>query len=106
MSKNLSTSGTIDVDGTTYDWRLQSEPQWSDDDGWKGMVLSLLEKDCQREAMLEFPAPKRLLKGLPRGRLQIDDPTISRGIRAALGAGWEPMSRGKPVVFVVDAEGN
>ena len=70
------------------------------------MVLSLLEKDCQREAMLEFPAPKRLLKGLPRGRLQIDDPTISRGIRAALGAGWEPMSRGKPVVFVVDAEGN
>lgn len=106
MSNSRSNSGTIDVDGTTYEWYLQREPQWSDADGWKGMTVSLLEKDTQREALLEFPAPKRLLKGLPRGRLQIDDPTLSRGVRAALAAGWEPMSRGKPMVFTVDAEGN
>jgi hypothetical protein len=29
-----------------------------------------------------------------------------RGIRAALEAGWDPESRGKPVVFMVDADGN
>ena len=106
MSNIRSNAGTVIVDGTTYDWSLEREPQHSDAEGWKGMTLSLFERDTQREALLEFPAPKRLLKGLPRGRLQIDDPTVSRGIRAALLAGWEPASRGKPMVFTVDAEGN
>lgn len=106
MANTRSNTGTVEVDGTKYDWQLQREPQWSDADGWKGMILSLLMQDTQREALLEFPAPKRLLKGLPRGRLQIDDATVSRGVRAALLAGWEPMSRGKPMIFSVDAEGN
>ena len=106
MSNSRNNGGTVDIDGVTYDWHLQREPQWSDAEGWKGMTVSLLEKNTQREALLEFPAPKRLLKGLPRGRLQIDDATVSRGVRAALAAGWEPMSRGKPMVFTVDAEGN
>jgi len=106
MSNIKSNSGTIEVDGTVYDWQLEREPQWSDAEGWKGMTVSLVERDCQRAALLEFPAPKRLLKGLQRGRLQIDDPTVTRGVRAALQAGWEPMSRGKPMVFTVDAQGN
>lgn len=106
MSNIRSNAGAVIVDGTTYDWSLQREPQHSDAEGWKGMTISLFERDTQREALLEFPAPKRLLKGLPRGRLQIDDPTVSRGVRAALLAGWEPASRGKPMVFTVDAEGN
>ena len=106
MSNLRSNSGTVDVDGLTYDWQLRHEPHWSDDNGWKGMILSLVQRDSQREALIEFPAPKRLLKGLPRGRLQIDDATVCRSARAALAAGWEPMSRGKPMVFSVDAEGN
>jgi hypothetical protein len=106
MANTRSNTGTVEVDGTRYDWHLQREPQCTDTDGWKGMTISLLQDDAKREALLEFPAPKRLLKGLPRGRLQIDDATISRGVRAALLAGWEPMSRGKPMVFTVDAEGN
>ncbi|MEG3086986.1 hypothetical protein [Sphingomonas sp. PB4P5] len=106
MSHARSNTGTVDVDGLKYDWQLQREPQLSDDDGWKGMTICLLQRDTQREALVEFPAPKRLLKGLPRGRLQIDDATVSRSVRAALAAGWEPMSRGKPMVFTVDAEGN
>lgn len=106
MSKSHSTTGTVIVDNVPYDWRLQSEPHLSDDEGWKGMTISVLQQDAKREAWLEFPPPKRLLKGLPRGRLQLDDATISRCVRSALSAGWDPMSRGKPVVFVVDAEGN
>ena len=78
----------------------------SDDQGWKGMTISLLQRDAKREALVEFPPPKRLLKGLPPGRLQLDDATISRCVRAAMSAGWEPMSRGKPVVVMVDAEGS
>jgi hypothetical protein len=46
------------------------------------------------------------MKGLRPGRLQINDAILSRGIRAALLAGWDPASRGRPVVFEVDAEGN
>lgn len=99
-------SGTVDVDGLQYDWELRREPQWSELEGWKGMSVALLQKETQREALLEFPPPKRLLKGLQRGRLQIGDAIVSRGIRAALLAGWEPASRGKPMVFMVDADGN
>ncbi|MBC3942237.1 hypothetical protein AB3474_13175 [Sphingomonas albertensis] len=106
MANTKSNAGTVEVDGTRYDWHLQREPQHTDADGWKGMTISLLQDDAKREALLEFPAPKRLLKGLPRGRHQIDDATIARGVRAALAAGWEPMSRGKPMVFTVDSEGN
>lgn len=106
MLNTRSLAGTVDVDGINYKWELQREPQWCDADGWKGMTVSLLQKDTQRGALLEFPPPKRLMKGLQRGRLQINDAIIARGVRAALSAGWEPTSRGKPVVFVVDAEGN
>ena len=106
MSNSPSNAGTVDVDGFKYDWQLEHEPQWSDDGGWKGMTISLLQRGSQRMALPEFPPPKRLLKGLQRGRLQLDDATILRGLQAALFAGWEPMSRGKPMVFMVDAEGN
>jgi hypothetical protein len=106
MSKSQSNSGTVDVDGATYDWHLQSEPHHSDDEGWKGMTIALLQRKANREARVQFPPPKRLMKGLPPGRLQLDDATISRCVRAAMAAGWEPMSRGKPVVFIVDAQGN
>lgn len=106
MVQMRSLAGIVDVDGLKYEWELQREPQWSDVDGWKGMSISLREKDMQRGALLEFPPPKRLLKGLQRGRLQINDAIVARGIRAALLAGWEPASRGKPMVFTVDADGN
>ncbi|TCM16466.1 hypothetical protein EDF56_10745 [Novosphingobium sp. PhB165] len=99
-------AGIVEVDGLQYEWELRSEPQWSDFDGWRGMTVALLRKHTQRGALLEFPPPKRLLKGMQRGRLQIGDAIVSRGIRAALLAGWEPDSRGKPMVFTVDADGN
>jgi hypothetical protein len=99
-------AGIVEVDGLQYEWELRSEPQWGESEGWKGMTVALLRKHTQRGASLEFPPPKRLLKGMQRGRTQISDATLSRGIRAALLAGWEPESRGKPMVFMVDADGN
>lgn len=98
--------GTVEIDGFKYDWELQSEPQLSSADGWKGMTVSLRRKDMPREAVLEFPTPKHLLKGLPRGRSHINDAIASRGVRAALSAGWDPASRGKTMVFMVDANGD
>ena len=106
MSSIHKLSGIVDVEGFPYEWELRSEPQWSESQGWKGMTVSLLRKHTQRSAMLEFPPPKRLMKGMQRGRLQISDAILARGIRAALEAGWDPESRGKPMVFMVDADGN
>lgn len=106
MSNMHRLAGTVEVDGLRYDWELRREPQWSEFDGWRGMAVALLQHDAPRGAILEFPTPKRLLKGLPPSRLQISDALVSRGIRAALLTGWEPMSRGKTMVFVVDADGN
>lgn len=106
MTKTHRLAGIVDVDGLQYEWELRSEPQWGESEGWKGMTISLMQKDTQRGALLEFPPPKRLMKGMQRGRLQVSDPVVIRGIRAALSAGWEPASRGKPMVFMVDADGN
>lgn len=99
-------SGTVTVDGSPYDWEVRREPQYSESEGWQGMTVFLQQQDMQRGAYIEFPPPKRLLKGLQRGRLQINDAIVSRGIRAALNAGWDPESRGKPIWFMVDADGN
>lgn len=106
MTKIHKLSGIVDLGGFQYEWELRNEPQWSEFDGWKGMTVALLRKHTQRGALLEFPPPKRLLKGLQRGRLQIGDAIVIRGIQAALHAGWEPASRGKPMAFLVDADGN
>jgi hypothetical protein len=99
-------AGIVEVDGLHYDWELRREPKWNESDGWLGMTIEISQQGAPREAMLEFPPPKRLLKGLQRGRLQVNDAILYRGIRAALLAGWEPGSRGKPMWFVVDADGN
>lgn len=99
-------AGVVDVDGVHYEWEVRREPQWSESEGWQGVTVALLQQDMQREALLEFPPPKRLLKGLQRGRLQINDAIVARGVRAALLAGWAPESRGKPMWFDVDADGN
>lgn len=98
--------GTVEIDGFKYEWEFLSEPQLSSADGWKGMAVLLRQHDMPREAVLEFPTPKRLLKGLPKGRSHINDAIASRGVRAALLAGWNPASRGKAMVFMVDANGD
>jgi hypothetical protein len=105
MVHTRSLVGIVEIDGLKYEWQLQREPQLTAD-GWKGMTVSLRQTDMQREALLEFPTPKRLLKGLPKGRSQISDAIAARGVRAALSAGWDPASRGKPMVFTVDANGD
>ncbi|MEO9130310.1 MAG: hypothetical protein ABI240_03780, partial [Sphingomonas sp.] len=69
-TRNLA--GMVEIDGLKYEWELQREPQFTAD-GWKGMIVSLRQTDTPREALLEFPTPKRLLKGLPKGRSQIND---------------------------------
>jgi hypothetical protein len=99
-------AGIIEVDVLKYEWILQREPQWCAADGWRGMMVSLRRVDAQREALLEFPMPKLTSgRSQQRQRPKINDTIASNGVRSALAAGWQPTSRGKPVVFMVDADG-
>ncbi|MGN7931633.1 hypothetical protein [Sphingopyxis sp. 22461] len=98
-------SGAVEVDGQTYEWALQREPQWCTADGWRGMTVSLQRIGASRAAILEFPMPKRVTGSPQRQRPQMNDAIAANGVRAALLAGWDPASRGKVDVFMVDANG-
>ena len=99
--------GVIEVDRLKYDWAVQREPQWCTADGWRGMSIVLRLLDAQREAILEFPMPSpRRSKQQPQlRRPQVNQRILENGVRAALTAGWDPASRGKPVTFCVDGNG-
>ena len=95
--------GQVSVDGEEYAWRLHREPQWCTADGWRGMVIAVNHIDGQREALLEWPMPKSGSHSVPyRQRPKVDAPVLKAAIRRAIEAGWEPLSRGKPVAVLVE----
>lgn len=96
---------SIEVDGSTYEWAVQREPQWCTADGWRGLVLSIRVAGGQREALLEFPMPTSGNGSPHRRRPNISKVVVANGVRAAVKAGWEPFSRGKPETFMVDVNG-
>jgi hypothetical protein len=98
-------AGVVTLDGQNYEWELEREPQWCTADGWRGMTVALRQVGGQREAVLEFPMPKRRFNGPKLQRSMLNDAIAVNGIRAALAAGWVPTSRGKRVAFMVDANG-
>ncbi|MCG9915506.1 MAG: hypothetical protein MH112_03980 [Phenylobacterium sp.] len=97
----------ITVDGDPYVWRLQRQPQWSSDTaGWRGMALAVRHVEGQREAVVEFPPGPQRRYGAPQLQpAHISTDLVARAITSAIAAGWEPLSRGKTVAIVVDAEG-
>lgn len=97
----------IEVGGEPYVWRLHRRPQWSSDPAERrGMGLAVRHKEGQREAVLEFPPGPQPRFGAPQLQAsQIAPALVAKAIASAIAAGWEPLSRGKTVVIVVDATG-
>jgi hypothetical protein len=97
----------IEVGGEPYVWRLQRKPQWSSEPAARrGMAIAVRHKEGQREAFLEFPPGPQPRFGAPQLQAsQIATELVANAIASAIAAGWEPLSRGKPVVIVVDAKG-
>ena len=86
------------VAGEAFAWRLDREPQWCTNDGWRGMVIAVRHVDGQREALIEWPMPEMASNSVPyRQRPKIDTPLLLQAVDAAIASGWEPLSRGKPV---------
>jgi hypothetical protein len=105
--KKRSLEVDIEVDGEPYVWRVQRQPQWSSDvAGWRGMAIAVRHREGQREAVLEFPPAPAPRRGTPLIQpAQIPPQRVAKAIASAIVAGWDPLSRGKTVAIVLDAEG-
>jgi hypothetical protein len=105
MQHTRETSGTVEVDGEIYDWEIRRQPQPQADGSWNGMAVTLKLQGFQREAIVQFPMPMR-----PNGRPDMEKQRLNveavrNAVTAVIEAGWNPTSRGKPMVFDVDADG-
>jgi hypothetical protein len=97
----------IEVGGEPYLWWLHRRPQGSSvASERRGMAIGVRHAEGRREAVLEFPPGPQLRIGAPLLQAaQISRQLVATAIASALEAGWEPLSRGKTVEIVVDAEG-
>lgn len=95
--------GLIVIDGNSLVWRLVSQPQWTTEDGYIGLRISVRADDTRhRELILEYPFPKGLTGvGLPQLSQgpKFSVKTIEAGVRQAIATGWDPNSRGKALRF-------
>lgn len=111
--RKRSLEGILTIDGANFCWQLLSEPQWSTEDGYRGLCISVRSEDGRhRELVLEYPIPNKFtghpmlqLPQLPQ-RPKLSEKTIEAGIRQALAAGWDPESRGKTFVYNVPGNSN
>ena len=70
------------------------------------MAIAVRHQEGKREAVLEFPPAPAPRRGTPLIQpAQIAPELVAKAIASAIAAGWDPLSRGKTVAIVVDAEG-
>ena len=109
-----SIEGSVTINGINLIWQLVSEPQvigeGLTDLGLRGLRISVrAESGHNRELVLEYPFPtKRNSVGLPQvpQRPKFSPKTVEADIRKALAAGWDPVSRGKTLIFQVPESQN
>ncbi|MFZ4164307.1 hypothetical protein [Brevundimonas sp. NPDC058933] len=106
MQYTRDASGTVEVDGEIYEWEIRRQPQPKGGGKWEGLGISLRLKDFKREAVIQFPMPMRAngRPDLEKQRVNVD--AVRNAVTSAMEAGWNPTSRGKAMVFDVDADGH
>jgi hypothetical protein len=101
--KKRTIEGAVTIDGVALNWMLISEPQWSNSgDGYKGLCISVkVANEARRELVIEYAYPAdRDGRSLPvPQRPAVSPKLVERDIRLALGAGWDPSSRGKAFIY-------
>ena len=99
-------TGTVEIDGDIYHWELRRQPRPLSGGKWEGIAVTLRLADFKREAIVQFPPPLRP-NGRPDTEKQFVNPDhIRNAVIAVMEAGWNPTSRGKPMVFDVDIDGH
>jgi hypothetical protein len=106
MQHTRDLKGVVQVDGEDYEWEVRRQPQRTTGNNWDGIGIALKLVEGQREAIVLFPMVMRA-NGTPNfERQRINLESVRNAIASAIAAGWDPTSRGKVVVFDVDADGN
>ena len=101
---------SITVDGVKLVWNLHREQQLTTDEGWRGISIHVrvAESDkVRRDLHLEYPAVKTQKIGFTRTDrvvVNIRPAVVEQHIRQAMEGGWDPTSRGKPFIWVLDEE--
>lgn len=95
--------GVIQVGGDDYEREVRRQPQRTIGNEWQGIGIALRLKDAQREAIVMYPMTMRANRVPNFERRRISVESIRNAIVSAIAAGWDPTSRGKVVVFDVDA---
>jgi hypothetical protein len=98
--------GEYTVDGHKLVWRLHREQQLSTEDGWRGVCIHVLNAEgVHKELYLEYPTVGTERSGATRVepvRRTILPARVEAHIRDAMAAGWDPESRGKPLIYFCD----
>lgn len=105
MQHTKEQRGVVDVDGDVYEWELRRQPQPRGGGEWDGLAVSLRLKDFKREAIVQFPMAMRANGRPDLEKQRVNVEAVRNAVTAAIEAGWNPTSRGKPVVFDVDEDG-
>ncbi len=105
MQHTRDLKGVVQVDGEDYEWEVRRQPQRTTGNEWQGIGIALRLKGAQREVIVMFPMIMRA-NGIPNfERQRINVESVRNAVASAIAAGWNPTSRGKAVVFDVDADG-
>ena len=100
-----SIQSELKIDGHSLIWRLHREQHVSTEDGWRGVAIHVMAAEgVRRELHLEYPAVKTQKAGYTRIDLvkqNISPARVAAHIRLAMGAGYDPGSRGQPFVYEV-----
>jgi hypothetical protein len=98
-------AGTLDVNGVSFSWRLDREPQWSTTDGYRGLSIIVDRIDRPgRSLCIVYPFPRWKgfgTQGRKVQRPQVQPGDIADGIAEAIKQGYDPDRRGKPFLFQV-----
>lgn len=96
--------GKIEIGELVLCWHLLSEPLWSNEHGYKGLCISVqAEGEAGRRLILQYPYPTNKSGSplpLPQ-RPNFTVKSIEEDVRLAIKEGWEPLARGKALVFCI-----
>src|ERR1700712_5402327 len=105
--RNRQAGGRYVLDGVELTWELLREAHYTSSDGHKGMVFSVRAVSettrTFKELLLEFPPPK-YKPGRHQEKERILPPKVEAAIRQAVAGGWDPVSRGRVFVWLVEPE--
>ena len=100
-------NGTVKLGKDEYEWSVHRQPRWTGTGEPLGLAILVKPTErSRRELILEFSGERTRHGAIAQPqRLRVPDRRLIECIQAAMDAGWDPESRGKPFFFAAGAVG-